>query len=99
MLIEQQPATPLDGGVTGTAEASEPQQTFIAQPETEALAADTQDAADVQQTITTPEPVALEPEVPTATQQDRIAVQEQEVDDDNLTMAELLDNPANQLRR
>src|SRR5579862_1915553 len=69
MLIEHQPATPLDNGARGKDEIQEPRQAVVTSAEAVA-----------------PSP-STAPAVPPAHQ-------EPAVDDEHLTMADLLDNPA-----
>jgi len=94
MLIEQQPATPLNGGTAGTAEVSEPQQ--VLQAETDTAPEATAESETINGRQTNSQPVQ---EPPVAARQVAAPVaQEQSDDEDNMTMAELLDNPANALR-
>ena len=87
MLIEQQPATPLESGTTGTADEREPQQAT----QTATIPAEQENSGQASG-IQSPSAMASREMSP--------AVQEQrpDLDLDNMTMAELLDSPANALR-
>ncbi|HWE63783.1 MAG TPA: S1 RNA-binding domain-containing protein [Chloroflexota bacterium] len=96
MLIEQQPAIPLENGARNTVEAQNPQQATTATVESAATTPERQEGAPVPQgTAPMQQEVAVRPPIEQRATREAIpAPQEQEIDDEHLTMADLLDNPA-----